>query len=133
MANAERADRADATEAKLANEASEANEPAEPIDRIEPTEPIDRIDPVELIDRIEPVELTDHNEPRFVFRPAGRCGDATGSSRSTDPTLTVSIGCGHGDGVLIGLPAGESTYQRPPALVRAWPVAWPGDLSGGHT
>ena len=26
---------------------------------------------------------------------------------------------GHGDGVTIGLPAGESTYQSPPALVSA--------------
>ena len=30
-----------------------------------------------------------------------------------------SLDGGHGDGVTIGLPAGESTYQSPPALVSA--------------
>ena len=90
---------------------------------------MDRIEPVELTDRIDPVELIDHSEPRFVTGSAG--GRITIDVRC--PIRAVArLDGGHGDGVTIGLPAGESTYQSPPALVRAWPVACPGALSGGH-
>ena len=83
----------------LPADATEAMEPADAIDAIEPAEPMDRIEPDELIDRIEPDELTDHSEFRLLVHAV----------------LLVR----HGDGVTIGLPAGESTYQRPPALVSA--------------
>ena len=92
----------------------------EATEAMEPTEPTDRIEPVELTDRIDPVELTDRSE---------RDGGAV-----TPPSCPPDAG--HGDGqaaaVLTGRPSGVSTYQRPPALVRAWPVAMPGSRSGGH-
>ena len=83
----------------LPAEATEAMEPAEAIEAIEPAEPMDRIDPDELIDRIDPDELT--------------------GPQGTPLTAHADLLVRHGVGVTIRLPAGESTYQRPPALVSA--------------
>ena len=110
-------DRRDATPRKLPTEATDAADPTDPSESTEPTDPMERIEPRELIDRIEPVELIDHREPR-----------GASSMRSVCP-----VGFGHAlPAVFTTLPAGLITYQTPPALVSAWPLAWPGALSGGH-
>ena len=130
MATVERNDSTEATEAHERIEPTprklpmEANDSAEPMDRIEPTEPMDRIEPAELIDRIESVELIDQR--------------AT-AARASMPTSLACRGTAvtHRSGVctqvfVTALPAGSSTYQRPPALVSPCPVAVPGAWSGGH-
>ena len=82
---------------------------------------------------------------------AGRV-DARGSNRSSSPTsgtcrsvLGGCVPCGpvwnrwpgnggppHPVWVVTARPDGSTTYHRPPALVRACPVALPGALSGGQ-
>jgi len=102
---------------KLPIEATDNADPTEPTERIEPTEPTERIDPFELIDSTELVELIDQREV------------------SPEPAMMTSLptriqACHYL--VMTALPVGSTTYQRPPALVSAWPVALPGDRSGGQ-
>ena len=114
-------DRIEPTPRKLP---TDANDSAEPTDRIDPTEPMDRIEPAELIDRIESVELIDHR----ALPP----GSSTPTSLARRGTAVI-LGSGRVRQVFVtALPAGSTTYQRPPALVSAWPVAVPGAWSGGH-
>lgn len=103
----------------LPTEATDAIDPADAIDAIDPAEPIERIEPDELTHRIEPDELIDHSDPRPALSRFGR-------------RRRVGRWPSHGEGVTIGWPAGERTYQSPPALVRACPVALPGARSGGQ-
>ena len=105
----------------LAKEPIERIEPADPIEAIDPTEPIDRIDPVELIDKMDPVEFRDHNEL-----------DRTESMEDILSPRRPDVTRDQAAAVTMGWPAGERTYQSPPALVRACPVAMPGARSGGH-
>jgi len=110
-------ERSEHTLRKLPTEPNDRADPIDPADKIDPTDPIDRIEPFELIDRMEAVELIDHREARFEF---------------IIPSL-----CPHNfrhalRGVFTAAPDGPTTNHSPPALVRAWPVALPGEWSGGH-
>ncbi len=65
----------------------------------------------------------------YLFRKRGL---ARGSDRLTGSVQgSVRAGPGYA-GVTTTEPSGRITYQSPPALVRACPVAWPGARSGGQ-
>jgi len=100
---------------------TDGTEPVDPMEAIEAAEPVDPMEPVELTERIDPVESTDHSDDRRGPTPtAGR------------PGAVPSVTGAQAAAVTTGWPAGVSTYQSPPALVSAWPVAIPGVRSGGH-
>ena len=110
-------ERSEHTLRKLPTEPNDRADPIDPADKIDPTDPIDRIEPFELIDRMEAVELTDHREARFEFTIPSLC------PHNFRHTLR---------GVFTATPATSTTNHSPPALVSAWPVALPGEWSGGH-
>ena len=102
--NTEAQDSTDATPRKLPTEATERAEPTDPNEPKDPIDPTERIDPLELMLSRESVEFIDHRERR--------------SDGAMDTSLT-----GHGRAcrylVMTALPDASTTYQRPPALVRA--------------
>ncbi len=140
-ARAERNDMTETTEAHERIEPSPRKLPIEPTDSAEPTDPrirsppirCDRIEPAELIERIESVELIDQQRPPVrtsiptVWPGPGPpvCSarpSLPGAAPAARPVTVVST----------ALPAASTTYQRPPALVRPWPVALPGVRSAAR-
>ena len=92
----------------LATDAIDRIEPADPNEAFDPTDPTDRIDPVELIDKMDPVEFRDHSEL-----------DRTESMGDILPAGRHDVTRDQAAAVTMGWPAGERTYQSPPALVSA--------------
>ena len=62
---------------------------------------------------------------RHPLPPSDDWRVGSGASGGSDRASAQSGGPAQGL-VVIAFPSGESTYQRPPRLLRAWPVAWPG-------
>jgi hypothetical protein len=94
----------------------DANDPMDAIEPNDPTDPIESTDPVEQMESTESVDRIDHRDllslalmSHVLMSRSIRQRLARGKCRDGS----------HARGVVIGRPEGESTHQRPPALVNA--------------